>query len=99
MAKCLHLKIYGRVQGVFFRSVAREKMKELGINGWIQNCEDGAVETEVEGDEGGVEKYREWCMIGPRGAKVERVERGETITICHSERSRSVVEESLHHKR
>ena len=74
MQKRLHMKIYGRVQGVFFRSVAREKMRELGLKGWVRNCEDGGVETEVEGEESAVEQYRAWCNKGPRGAQVERVE-------------------------
>ncbi|MBI2551774.1 acylphosphatase [Candidatus Uhrbacteria bacterium] len=72
--KTLHLKIYGRVQGVLFRHSAREKMKEWGLKGWIRNCDDGCVETEVEGEEGAVEKYRAWCKSGPRGARVERIE-------------------------
>jgi len=74
MQKRLHLKIYGRVQGVFFRSAAREKMRELCLKGWVRNCEDGCVETEVEGEEGAIEKYRAWCNLGPRGAEVEKVE-------------------------
>ncbi len=71
----IHLKIYGRVQGVFFRRAAREKMNEWGLNGWVKNCEEGCVETEVEGEESAVKKYREWCTIGPRWAKVERIEK------------------------
>lgn len=74
MPKWLHMKIYGRVQGVLFRHSAREKMQELGITGWIRNCDDGCVETEVEGEEEAVEAYRAWCTKGPAWAKVERVE-------------------------
>ena len=68
------MKIYGRVQGVFFRSSARERMAELGLQGWVRNCDDECVETEVEGEEEAVGEYRAWCKKGPRGAKVERVE-------------------------
>lgn len=74
MTKRLHLKIYGRVQGVFFRSSARKMMEKLGIKGWVRNCDDGCVETEVEGEESAVEKYQRWCSKGPTGAKVEKVD-------------------------
>ena len=74
MSMRLRMKIYGRVQGVFFRSSAREKMQELGLKGWVRNCDDGCVETEVEGDEIAVNNYRTWCAKGPKLAEVERVE-------------------------
>lgn len=73
----IKIRIYGTVQGVFFRSTARKIMDELGLKGWIRNCDDGCVETEVEGDTHAVEQYRAWCKIGPAGAKVERVEEEE----------------------
>lgn len=74
MRKRLWLRIYGRVQGVFFRHAAQKKMQELSIRGWVRNCEDGCVETEIEGEEGAVEQYRKWCRQGPPLAQVERVE-------------------------
>ena len=46
----------------------------MGLNGFVRNCGDGCVETEVEGEEDAVEKYRQWCKIGSPGAKVERIE-------------------------
>lgn len=70
----IHLKIYGRVQGVFFRSAARKMMEELGLKGWVRNCDDGSMETEVEGEEGAIEQYCAWCKKGPLRAKVEKVD-------------------------
>ena len=49
--KRLHLKIYGRVQGVYYRSSAQDKARELGLSGWAKNMTDGTVETVVEGEE------------------------------------------------
>jgi len=74
MKRCLRLRIYGRVQGVGFRFSAERKMNELGLAGWVRNCDEGCVETEVIGEDGAVEKYKEWCKKGPRWAKVERAE-------------------------
>ena len=74
MNKRLHLKIYGRVQGVGFRWSAAKQARVLGLYGWVRNCEEGCVETAVEGDEGAMEKYRVWCKKGPMFAKVESME-------------------------
>lgn len=74
MQKRLHLKIYGEVQGVGFRFSAARKAKDLGLGGWVRNCEDGCVEIEVEGEEVAVETYRKWCRKGPMFACVSRTE-------------------------
>lgn len=72
--KRLRLRIYGRVQGVGFRWEAARQAQKLGLKGWVRNCAEGCVETEVEGAEEVVEKYRQWCKKGPRWAKIEKVE-------------------------
>jgi acylphosphatase len=69
-----HLRIYGRVQGVFFRSTMREVALELGVNGWVRNMPDGSVEAVVEGEREKVEELIKWAHRGPPLAKVERVE-------------------------
>lgn len=74
MVKRLHIRVYGRVQGVGFRFAAARKAKELGLKGWVRNCDDGCVETEVEGEEEAVEKYQRWCKKGSMFARVKRVE-------------------------
>jgi acylphosphatase len=72
--KAVRLKIYGVVQGVFFRQNTQEKARELGINGWVRNCEDGTVEAEIEGDEKVLQRLIEWCHDGPQRASVDKVD-------------------------
>jgi acylphosphatase len=67
-------RIYGRVQGVFFRGEARDRARSLGVGGWIWNAPDGSVEAVFEGDEERVETLLFWCRRGPAGAEVEHVE-------------------------
>lgn len=74
LQKRLHIKIYGRIQGVGFRFSAEKKARELSLSGWVRNCDDGCVETEVEGESSAVEEYMEWCWKGPISAKVEKME-------------------------
>ncbi len=69
-----HLRIYGRVQGVFFRSTMRDVARGLGVKGWVRNLPDGSVEAVVEGEREKVEKVVEWAHQGPPLAKVQRVE-------------------------
>ena len=77
MAELAHLsaKVYGRVQGVFFRYFAREVARTLGIKGYARNLPGGnAVEVQAEGDKQQLEKLIKQLKIGPPGAQVERVE-------------------------
>lgn len=70
----VHLKIHGRVQGVFFRAHMREKAEELGVTGWVANDADGAVVAVIEGSENNVNALIDWCHSGPTGSHVEKVE-------------------------
>ena len=70
----VHVRIRGRVQGVFFRAEARARAESLGLAGWVRNAEDGSVEAVFEGDEGRVESMLGWCRRGPSGANVDDVE-------------------------
>jgi len=69
--KRLHLKIYGKVQGVYFRSSAQDKAHELGLSGWVKNIPGGTVETVAEGEEEKLNEYMQWCKKGPPAARVE----------------------------
>ncbi len=72
--KHLDIKIYGYVQGVFFRFSAQEKAQILGINGFVRNESDGTVYIEAEGKEDDLKQFLNWCSKGPSGARVEKVE-------------------------
>ena len=67
--------IYGRVQGVFFRSFTSECARELGLTGSARNLPDGkAVEVQAEGERDKLERLIAYLKVGPPGARVERVE-------------------------
>ncbi len=73
-AKRLHLQVYGRVQGVFYRAHTCEEAQHLGLVGWVRNRPDGSVELVAEGPEAKLIRLREWCRRGPPAARVERLE-------------------------
>lgn len=68
------VKVFGKVQGVFFRQSTLYKAIELGIRGWVKNEKDGTVVTEIEGTEPQVTSMVEWLRKGPSSAIVERLE-------------------------
>ena len=70
----VHIKIQGRVQGVFFRASTLDKAKELGLKGWVRNNPDGSVEVVAEGFKEKIEKLIAWSHDGPRHAVVNDVE-------------------------
>lgn len=77
--KALHLTIYGRVQGVWFRASTREQAQRFGASGWVRNKADGSVEVFTQGSRQSVDRLLEWCRQGPQGAYVERVDVEEAI--------------------
>lgn len=85
MIKHLNIKIYGRVQKVFFRANTVKKAKELKLTGFVKNEKDGSVHVEVEGEENVLEEFISWCRKGPRLAKVEKVDISESTVQNFSE--------------
>ena len=69
----LNIRITGKVQGVYYRSSAKEKAEELGLTGFVRNEPDESVYLEVEGTADQIEKLVAWCKQGPPGAKVQNV--------------------------
>ena len=68
-----HIRVTGRVQGVFFRQSAVEKARALAIAGWVRNRSDGSVEAHVEGEPDAVEAMLAWLHHGPTHAEVDAV--------------------------
>ncbi|WPP48140.1 acylphosphatase [Catalinimonas niigatensis] len=80
MKKHYTIRVYGKVQGVFFRANAQDKAESLGVLGWVKNEPDGSVIIEAEGPEEALDEFFSWCKHGPTYAKVERVEYEEQNT-------------------
>ena len=67
------LRVFGQVQGVFYRAWTMQQAQMLGVKGWVRNRRDGSVEIEAHGDDKAVEALIERCRHGPSRAMVERV--------------------------
>jgi len=71
--KTIKARVYGKVQGVWFRDNTREKARELNLCGWVRNCSDGSVETIVSGNYDSVKTMVDWLHLGSPHSHVRRV--------------------------
>lgn len=72
---CLSARVYGHVQGVFFRCFAQSIAGGLGLVGYVCNLPGGdAVEVRAEGARQQLEELVEHLKVGPSEAQVERLE-------------------------
>ncbi|MBL0184451.1 MAG: acylphosphatase [Candidatus Obscuribacter sp.] len=67
----VHIKVKGRVQGVFYRQSTLQKAQQLGLSGFVRNCEDGSVEALVIGEPDKIADLLIFCRQGPPHARVD----------------------------
>jgi len=77
MKKHFNVKITGLVQGVFFRTSAKDKALEFKVNGFARNELDGSLYIEAEGEEDNLNRFLAWCHDGPKSARVKNIEISE----------------------
>ena len=68
------IKIYGKVQGVFFRHFTVIEANKLGIRGFVLNASDGTVEITAQADEEKLNEFISCCKHGPERSRVDKVE-------------------------
>ncbi len=59
--KRIIIKVYGSVQGVFFRYSTRKVARTIGLTGFVKNMADGSVYIEAEGIESDLLKLLEFA--------------------------------------
>ena len=70
----MHIKVYGRVQGVGYRYFVEKHAVQLNISGWVRNCSDASVEIMAEGSPENLEVFMDWCKKGPLLGSISRIE-------------------------
>jgi acylphosphatase len=69
-----HIRVVGKVQGVFFRASTKAKADELNIKGSVRNEHSGTVYIEAEGDPANMEQFVDWCRQGPPRSRVDNLD-------------------------
>jgi acylphosphatase len=67
------IRVFGHVQGVFYRAWTLQQAQLLGLKGFVRNRRDGSVEIEAWGDTAAIAALIEKCRQGPSQARVERI--------------------------
>ena len=71
--KAVKLTISGKVQGVGYRRWFAQYAVALGLKGYVQNLDSGAVEALLLGDDGVVAELVNFAKVGPTHAVVTDV--------------------------
>jgi len=74
LKKRVHIKVHGRVQGVFYRVSTKEVAEKLGITGYVINMPDRSVEIDAEGSEKELLALIDWSKQGPPYSQVDKIE-------------------------
>jgi len=69
------VRIFGRVQGVWYRGWTVDEATRRGLTGWVRNRRDGSVEAMLVGASEHVEAMIAACESGPPAARVDHIER------------------------
>ena len=86
----MHIKVYGRVQGVGYRYFVEKHAVQLGISGWVRNCSDGSVEIMAEGDPQNLDVFIDWCKKGPLFGSTSRI-----VPVARSEYAAPPIEDGV----
>ena len=73
----VHVRVSGRVQGVYYRAFTRDRARSLGINGWVRNIPGGGVEAVLEGERRQVGEMLKAMKSGPSGSVILGMELSE----------------------
>jgi acylphosphatase len=69
----IRLIVRGDVQGVGFRYFIADEAAARGLQGWVRNRRDGAVEALLAGDDAAIAAVTEAVRRGPEAAQVEQL--------------------------
>ena len=67
-------KVYGKVQGVFFRDFTKREAQRLKLTGWVKNMNNGSVRLQAIGEDNQLKLLKDWLQKGSPLSEVEKVE-------------------------
>ncbi len=70
----LEVRVFGKVQGVSFRTFATREAQRLGLTGTVSNATGGGVSVVAEGDRTALQSFLSRLRQGPSDAEIERIE-------------------------
>ena len=71
--KIIKAIVSGKVQGVGFRMYTQQKAQQLGVRGYVRNCQNGDVEIIATGEVEAVDALIQWAESGSPSAVVNNL--------------------------
>ena len=72
--RVLKTKVYGKVQGVWFRKYTLERARDLGVVGMVKNLIDGTVLVNASGKDENLRKFKELLENGSPNSRVDKID-------------------------
>ena len=71
--RILKAKVYGKVQGVWFRKCTYNFAKGIGLVGMVKNLRDGTVLVNASGADKSLEEFKEYLDKGSPNSRVDKI--------------------------
>jgi len=72
--RVLKAKIYGKVQGVWFRKYTFNFARGIGLVGIVKNLGDGTVLVNASGLDKNIEQFKEYLGNGSPNSRVDKID-------------------------
>ena len=72
--RVLKAKVYGKVQGVWFRKYTLDSARDIGVVGMVKNLVDGTVLVNASGKDENLRKFKELLEIGSPNSRVDKID-------------------------
>lgn len=74
MKKHVTITIHGNLKNSGFRFSAVEKGIELDLVGQVKEYDKKSLTINIEGEMEQLQKFLKWCHVGPKKAKIDKVD-------------------------
>ena len=72
--RVLKAKVYGKVQGVWFRKYTLDSARDIGVVGMVKNLVDGTVLVNVSGKNENLRKFKKLLENGSTNSTVDKID-------------------------
>ena len=83
--RVLKAKVYGKVQGVWFRKYTLDSARDIGVVGMVKNLVDGTVLVNASGKKKNLREFKELLENGSPNSRVDKIDYSwENLSIEYS---------------
>ena len=72
--RVLKAKVYGKVQGVWFRKYTLDSARGIGVVGMVKNLVDGTVLVNASGKNENLREFKELLENGSTNSRVDKID-------------------------